>query len=522
MSGSQVVQFKMAFNGTLAKRDAPMLSGMQGLPDSVKNTQAVQDVMDALEAELGQLQGEAVSERTGKRVAGRTWVKDGKSTLKAVSDALANGFDTDALEAVTGGKGQAKAQAAIAALKDAEKQLQQAVADELLQQADNAANDADRTHKLGQMVVVVGQSTAVATGVDEVVERFGAVLERKLGLAAGDLATMTAAEFKAVYLDAVVAPAIMNQKAARVTTSGMNATTGQPDLDGQLSLLAVEIVQISFNKLTVNGDAARIHALLTQSNVGNKVMTNMSTAGKFTDEAWPKRLKQLSSGGSTSTLKMGGNQDFQDKTSAALSTIDGIPEGRELFKALAETGHDVAINPPTIANAQRVDAATGTTMFSNSAGCMNYRSPTVEGRVAFDPDNNVTGEDVTKVVAEPWRERDPSVVLYHEMIHTLIANKGGEIWHSPMTRNEDKALEALTVGFDGDVAELRIVGIDYKTVINGKELLFPFSDATYNPISENAYRRGFARAKGDPTVNLRPNYMDIQGQQKMPNGPSPV
>ena len=53
-------------------------------------------------------------------------------------------------------------------------------------------------------------------------------------------------------------------------------------------------------------------------------------------------------------------------------------------------------------------------------------------------------------------------------------------------------------------------------------MCFPFSDPTYNPITENNYRRALAKSKGERDFWLRPSYANVAGQVKLPTGKVPV
>jgi hypothetical protein len=72
----------------------------------------------------------------------------------------------------------------------------------------------------------------------------------------------------------------------------------------------------------------------------------------------------------------------------------------------------------------------------------------------------------------------------------------------------------ITIPAIGDTTELRVTGIDYEHDDGkGTKALFRWSDVSYNPISENGFRRGLAKKKGQKRAQLRAVYnKDITGK----------
>ena len=484
-----IVRFKTAFRGTTAQQQTPLLAHRVAIPDSVGNDPAVLRVLSSLDDDLDQAAQDATTARAGKQALGRKWSSDKASSLKQVADAIGDQVDLDALEAVTKGKGQQPAQDALARVKDAEQQLQTAVADALFNQADDGtASLKDRVARVEDAAKFLKQpGVEVDSAEDRLVLSLAGVLAAKLGLPKS-LKDATADEIKSAYLDKVYAPMTMAKKALK------DGGEVGPIHEIILTLLT----DVDRSKLTPNGAAEDLVTKLASMKLDQKATLNTARAGKYSSGVQEDREVALSFDGTGAKCKLQvqGNKLFADMVETSLTDIGGTEAGKKLLGALANAkDKKFQIVAPSVSSAQRL-ATDGTMLYSNSAG---------RGKVAFDPQNDLAGEDASpdKLAAEKWRQRDPSVALYHEMIHALIGNNGGEDWTT--------SGKTIRIGETGDVTELRIVGINYKTTIDGLEVTFPFADETYNPISENAYRKALAQKKGVPP-QVRPYYANVAGQ----------
>ena len=146
--------------------------------------------------------------------------------------------------------------------------------------------------------------------------------------------------------------------------------------------------------------------------------------------------------------------------------------------------------------------------------------------ITFDPESDVLGQP-GQVAAEPWRQREPAVALFHELIHVYLAKIGGEDWteNGLVTGKGSTTVgEKLHLSHDDEKSEVRIVGIDYKVPKADKsgDVTYPFSNPALNPITENEFRKQLAQSQGQATYLPRPTYATVGGQVPLPAGPQKV
>ena len=196
-------------------------------------------------------------------------------------------------------------------------------------------------------------------------------------------------------------------------------------------------------------------------------------------------------------IEIRGNAEYQEAVKAHLYTIASTDVGQKLLNTLGAFGtkddqgddyHGLKIQPPSLSTIVYQEG--GRNFYSNSAG----------GRlINFDPKNRYVGKpDIMEQLMKPWSERDPSIGLFHEMVHSYVALK-----HKSLEKFEHNGKTLLVSDQGQGSAEPRITGIPYRSQ-DGE--IFPFDDPEFNPISENSYRREFAALQGEKSYYLRPKY----------------
>ncbi|WP_308825043.1 M91 family zinc metallopeptidase [Sodalis praecaptivus] len=106
-----------------------------------------------------------------------------------------------------------------------------------------------------------------------------------------------------------------------------------------------------------------------------------------------------------------GNQRFQTEVIKHLDTINTLPSGKRLIEKLEHKKVDII--PPSYNNVRRVESKEGEKIFLSDNSCSGKS-------IIFDPENDISGANVKDVANEPWRERNPAIALYHEMLHTYF------------------------------------------------------------------------------------------------------
>lgn len=484
-----VRKFKAAFRISQAGTSPDLVTNRSSIPESVRDLPGVKLVLDQLDARMDVLRQEALDLRSGKDTIFGNIVRDGGSSSKKVADLLdKDEVDLDQMRRVTGGKGAGKATNVQQAVAQAEEQLKDAVAAAMLQVASAKEDRGERIDALGDAMGFCTNETYTSPSRNsKLVEACAEALGLMLGLNLDGVRGASADALKSRYIDKVYALMKMDARAARDTGPR-----------GKIEKLMFSLRAISPDSVE-EGDNRALLQKLVASDIGNNVLMNSSRAGRYSEGGmeekklapdvpeWPEGL----------TIPVKGNEAFRDIVSADLAQFAKTDAGQKLLEAIKATGKDVYVQPPSVASAQR----------EGDDGEVFYAMSSSNGKVSYDPNNNIAGEEAGD---EEWRKRDAAVSLYHEMIHGLIAGKGGETW----VANNDPELE-LSITDTSDEAELRIVGIKLVTEIKGKRAVFNWDDPAYNPITVNQYRIDLAKSKGETKALLRPYYAKIPGQVKV-------
>jgi hypothetical protein len=335
-------------------------------------------------------------------------------------------------------------------------------------------------------------------------------LAKHLGLDVAGLAQLSADELTALYVDKVYAKVQMDRKANRETGAG-----------GKVNEVLVKVLEADASQLPDGDDVKTVVQTVKAAKLGDRIAMGSKRAGKLTTGGTDTDTLTPSLPGwsDESQIKIDGNKDFRGKVAALLDVIADTKVGAALLAELGAPPEKAAegevhgtvkktvleIVPPAVSSAQRM-TDDGTVMYSNSAAGT---------KIALDPDNHFVGENVGQGAQEPWRVRDAAVGLFHEMVHIYIKKKGGEVF--------TQEGETLQISDQGDMAEIRIVGIPYeKPKKGGGKVTFPFHDRTFNPFTENEFRKQFAALKGETEFYLRPTYAKVVGQVPLPTTPQQV
>ena len=189
-------------------------------------------------------------------------------------------------------------------------------------------------------------------------------------------------------------------------------------------------------------------------------------------------------------IAISGNEFFISLVTNVLNGIKQTPLGQKILLALREKAF--TIHPPTMSAIERVKD--GIFYAKNSAG----------GAIAFDPGNFIIG-DGTTLKAEPWRNRDPAIALYHELLHIYYDNYPAKF--KPVGDETVKIIR----GVPKELEEAMITGVSFNDAKTNK--LYNFIDDNYikengqELISENQFRKEFARMKVQDLYFIRPYYV---------------
>jgi hypothetical protein len=223
-------------------------------------------------------------------------------------------------------------------------------------------------------------------------------------------------------------------------------------------------------------------------------------------------------------LSIGGNDDYQTKAVYALDMIGQLPLGRMLFrglgispadrsskaKAVGEVGggsHGAlqtkvgTIKPPSIVKARSVDDS-GEVMYANSAG---------PDTASVDMSNSTIGSKKEAEV-DPWRNRDPIVGLFHELLHIYVS-KNAEYWTEtgllPPDASAEQKAQAAKISSISNAGESRITGVKAEVTLgpDKRKVLIPWDDPRINPLTENQFRIEYAQHLGKKEAWLRPSYV---------------
>lgn len=362
-----------------------------------------------------------------------------------------------------------------------------------------------------EILSTMDPKTAGSLAPDAAINSSLSTLARSLGLTVDQLKPMGGNTLKQLYVARVLEPFYIARKSG-----------APPGAASDVVDLMFKLGQVAAGQLP-EGDTKDLVLKIQQSKIPdrNEMMHELSPkysqGGVGTDEVKPA----VPGWADASRLAVTGNDDFRSKVTAMIPVIASTAVGALLLNGiggkpdLADPKHPktkqvvAEIQLPKISHLQSATAA-GDPRYGNAGGWAGGK-----GVVTFDPDSDVLGK-ADQVAAEPWRQREPVVALFHELIHVYIAAKGGEEW----TQGGEK----LRLSHDAPDAEVRITGIDYKSKKKdgSGEVTFPFSNPTYNPVTENEFRKQLAAAQGKQTYLPRPTYATVAGQVPLPAGPMPT
>jgi hypothetical protein len=221
MSQSVIDRFKKPFLGTLAQRELPLLAQRIQIPDSVKDSDVVQNLLDAFDKKLDQEVDTALQGRTGTKVPiiGKVIKRDRGSSLKKVERSVTGQIDTDKLEAVTSGKGVNEVRQVITNLKDFEKRLQKGVNDELMKRITSAKTPREQADGLQAAWGFVSQKdVTVDGGKDQYVLRLGECIAKMIGVTFKKLTEMNENDFRGVCCERILTPRNVKRRNARQTS----------------------------------------------------------------------------------------------------------------------------------------------------------------------------------------------------------------------------------------------------------------------------------------------------------------
>jgi hypothetical protein len=183
-----------------------------------------------------------------------------------------------------------------------------------------------------------------------------------------------------------------------------------------------------------------------------------------------------------------GNKVFFQAVRRALNTLNKTKLGRRLINALEDK--KFTIQPPAMSAIVREENVQF--YATNSAG----------GAISFDPVDTFIGE-ATQVKKELWRQRNPTVGLYHELLHIYYK-------FNPLTVTSISGkVHTKIVGSGHVIDESLITGIDCyddnnnRYNFSGKEFIQANGGLM---ISENAFRRDYAPMRGHKNYYIRPYY----------------
>ncbi|ADB16168.1 hypothetical protein Psta_1493 [Pirellula staleyi DSM 6068] len=490
-------RFKATFGIKSNLKSPALLTGGINLPPNIADSPKVKAAYNKLNLTIEGLRQTALDQRDGNIGIA--------SSSQKVADLLDKGkLDLADLLKVAKGKGEAVAKQVLSEVMAAEKEIQEAVVATYIDEAKVTFQNDDISGtiaKLKEMKQFIDNPDVDYPLGDEVfVNSSIAVMCKAVGMTPQEFVQKDAEDLKAYFIENVYAPMKVKQRKAQPVGS-LGDICQFADLLHGFDPQAIQ-----------DDDVKEWLQKLKDSTIGQSAMgvLNGNRPGKFTSGGVANEdvALNLPNWPQNGVIKINqGNDAFKNKTKAVLNEIATTPMGKQFLIDCAGGDPPIAITPPSVASAQRIDPS-GKVLYSASEG---------NGSAAFDPDNDVTGADDSPQLLqnEPWRQREPSIALFHEMIHCYIYQKGGEDFTAP----SDNSV-TIRVGHTGDLAELRIVGIPYDHDAGGGRIVrFPFDDVNYNPYSENAYRKALARAKGKNQTDLRTHYMNIKGQVKLPNAP---
>ncbi|GLT17811.1 hypothetical protein GCM10007938_15890 [Vibrio zhanjiangensis] len=108
-------------------------------------------------------------------------------------------------------------------------------------------------------------------------------------------------------------------------------------------------------------------------------------------------------------VKVNGSSDVQAKTREALNTLCQTEDGRAMLNILINSGMEFEIRYAG-ETGDELRQEGGRTFFASSTDVDN-------GIIYFDPFNTLSATSGEDIEDDEWRERDPSIALFHELKH---------------------------------------------------------------------------------------------------------
>lgn len=398
------------------------------------------------------------------------------------------------------------------------------------QEEDSKSAEVDRIRKAAldeQDRILSSMSDSVALGLPPAQQAQGIArsLAKYLGTTCEALVALDDEAFVDLYVEDVYIESVKAKKGAK----------GARQEAKTLSDLVFTSKNYDFKDLedgTVKDLVAKIRATKVDQNSELTQRAAPALAGTRENHYRPRGMAKGSG------IAITGNDAMVDGTKAALRAISSTPIGRTLFaelsrhgmteeKAVDGKGHQGAKPRQIVARIWPSSLATAADL--NSKGQLTYNIAAGPGGVGFDPNSDRVGTEA-QASKEAWRKRDACVALFHELIHVLLAMRkdtSPERWDKSGILDGEGADGSISMSDQGDMAECRIVGVNFKARITGKDgkerdVELPFSDAKKNPMTENQFRLQLAQVKFDQgdgapdKAYLRPGYSDqVKAQVKL-------
>jgi NleD-like pathogen effector protein (putative zinc metallopeptidase) len=375
---------------------------------------------------------------------------------------------------------------------------------------------ADARRERDEIMSTMDAATLGSLGPVEGVIASVSTLAKAIGLTPAQIKVMSAADLKSRYVEMVLQPFYIARKAA-----------ASPGLAGDVVDLMFQMINVDL-KTVPAGDNKDVLALIQQAGLGDRNALMHEYAPKYaqggvsTEQVSPA----LPGWAASSTIAVTGNDDYRDKIKKMIPVIAGTAVGKRLLEGIGgEPELDAAAHAKNKQAVVEIKLPKVTHLqYQTPGGDVRYGNAGGAKAITFDPESDILGKP-DQVGAEPWRQRDAVVGLFHELIHVYIAKIGGEEWteHGLVT---DKAAqgEKLRISHDDEKAEVRIVGIDYKVAKADKtgDVTYPFSNPALNPITENEFRKQLAQSQGQGTFLPRSTYATVAGQVPLAGGPQKV
>ncbi|MYM58195.1 hypothetical protein GTG28_03075 [Vibrio sp. OCN044] len=199
-----------------------------------------------------------------------------------------------------------------------------------------------------------------------------------------------------------------------------------------------------------------------------------------------------------------GEGEYKEAVDQSLAKIANTPCGHDLIESMNEQG--IEITQPS--EEERLRQEDGQTFYAT------YANPE-QNTIFFDPWNTLAAESDEQANDKPWLRRDPSIALFHEMLHLyyhshLVKVSYQDDWLTidelgarlaPEGASEEEK-ESLSHG----IFEHFVAGADY----DANNVHLAFSDPSFieqsvqvdngRYISENDYREAFYHAQGQAVI----------------------